>query len=290
MQKRVLGKGLSALIPARGKEKTIEENSQAGVTSINISSILSNSYQPRKYFDEAKLRELADSIKEKGLIQPIIVRKKGDNYELIAGERRIMAMKLLNVSQVPAIVRDADDTNMLELSVIENIQREDLNPLEEAKAYETLIEKFGYTQEKIAQVVGKERSSVSNMLRILKLPQLVQASIKNGEISIGHAKALLGITDEKSLEETFRTLIADKLTVRDIEELISQKKGMSKKSKKIKTGGKDEYIQALEDDLQKLLGTKVRITNKKNKGTISISYYSQTDLERLADFIKGKRI
>lgn len=287
MAKRALGRGLGALIPEKILTKSAAEES-SGMLNLKLTQILPNPNQPREEFDKTALDELAASIKEKGFIQPVIVRKRTDGkYELIAGERRFRAANLLRYNEIPAIVKEANDEESLELALIENIQREDLNPVEEAQAYKKLIERFNFTQEKIAQVVGKARATVNNALRILKLPAKIQESIRKNLLSFSHARALLEIEDEKELLALADKIIASELSVRELENILKSKR--KEKSKKIKAGGsasKDPHIRAVEEELQHILGTKVRIIQAEKRGRVEIEFYSLEDLERILEVLK----
>lgn len=281
MESRALGKGLSALIP----EKSISPQ-QNIVTNIKISQISDNSLQPRSVYDDEKLSELIASIKEKGVLQPILVRPSKSGFEVIAGERRLRAARALHLEEVPVIIKAADDQESLVLALVENIQRENLNAIEEAVAFERLMNEFNLTQENIAQAVGKNRSTVSNIIRLLKLPEEIQESISNGVLSEGHARALLGIDDSSEQKRIFDHTISKNLSVRELENLI--RFGISKHHRraKRKISSKDSYLIALEEDLQKSLGTKVRILSQKKRGKIVIEYYSSDDLERIRGVIK----
>ncbi len=272
MQRKTLGKGLSALIPQEEQEKTER------VVNLKIDHIKPNRYQPREDFNEERLNELAESIKTKGMVQPIIVtRLDSDNYELVAGERRLRAVKSLGFTEIPAIVRGFHEQDLLEFSLIENLQRQDLNPLEEAKAFSRLIEGFGFTHEKIAQVVTKDRATISNILRLLNLPARIQEAISSGRLSMGHAKALLSIEDESQRLNLFNRTVKKGLSVRELEKLVS-KRTPKKYHRQLH---KSPEIIALEEELQRSLGTKVRIFHKAKRGNIQIEYYSLDDLERL---------
>lgn len=271
MKKKALGKGIEALIPAKKQVK--------GLEFIALEKIKPNKFQPRLNFDPEKHTELVSSIKEKGLMQPLIVReaKAAGDYELIAGERRLRALKELNIAEAPVIVKEARDPEALELSIIENIQREELNPIEEAHAYERLIEEFDLTQEEIAQQVGKNRSTVANMLRLLKLPTAVQDYVSRGTITMGHARAIAAL-DEPSRQIKLSELIANKgLSVREAEQYISKKQKKPPKRK----AAKDPYLTDIEQQIQQSLGTKVAIKRGKKRGRIEIEFYSDSDLERL---------
>ncbi len=273
--KRRLGKGLEALIP-NSEEKTY-------VLELDMSKIQRNPLQPRKKFDDTKIEELSKSIEENGIIQPIIVRKVGTKYEIIAGERRFRAAQKLELKKVPVIVKDAAEDKSLELAVIENIQREDLNPVEEGEAYKLLIDKYAYTQERLANKLGKKRSTITNKLRILKLPLEIKNSIKNGDISSGHARAILSIKDEKEQNIVAKQICEENLTVREVETIAKTKKQVIKKETNV-----NKRIELLETEkkLCDFLGTKVKIKECKNqKGKVEIEFYSEGDLERIIETI-----
>ncbi|HON56454.1 MAG TPA: ParB/RepB/Spo0J family partition protein [bacterium] len=289
MQKPVLGKGINALIPENATPLA-EKPQNNIILYVSIDSIKPNIYQPRKAFDESNLQELADSIKSVGIINPLIVREEGDNkYQLIAGERRWRAAKLAGISHIPVIVQKADNQEMLEVAIIENIQRVDLNVLEEAEGYQALLKEFGMTHEEIAEKVGKNRSTVTNTLRLLKLPFEIKDALRKNIITMGHARALLALEDnETEMLKVFKTIINDGISVRETELLI---KKLSKSEEK--TGGVRAVksrvtveIRHLEEELMEHLGTKVSIKDKNHRGKIIIEYYSLDDFERLMDKIK----
>ncbi|MEE9500237.1 MAG: ParB/RepB/Spo0J family partition protein [Candidatus Omnitrophota bacterium] len=277
MEKR-LGKGLGALIP----EKIAASATAEKISKIKINLIIPNKLQPRKKFATDKLRELKDSIKEKGIIQPVIVRTIEDGYELIAGERRFRAVKELGYDEIPAIVKEVSDADSLELSLIENIQREELNPVEEANAYMDLMEKFNFSQEEISKAVGKDKSTISNTLRLLTLPKLIQDYVSEDLISMGHAKAILSLPTERPRIRFAKRVIRKNLSVRQTEELIKQK--LQKPIRK--TREKDAHLTQLEEDLQHYLGTRIKIIHGKKRGRLEIFYYSNEDLDRILDLIK----
>jgi ParB family chromosome partitioning protein len=278
--KPALGKGLSALIPEKEKKEA------GGVLEIPVKSIVPNENQPRRTFDDDALAELVSSIKEKGVIQPVIVRKLNDDrYELIAGERRWRASRSAGLNRIPAIVKDAAPAEALELALIENIQREDLNPLETAEAFYRLISEFNLTHEELSRRVSKDRATVTNYLRILKLPEEVKSGLAGGELTLGHAKALLQLPDSRSIKTVYRKIKDEGLSVRETEALC--KRSPFKKSKKpAAAASKDPQIASLEERLMHSLGTKVRLVHKSNKrGKIEIEYYSLDDLDRLLDIL-----
>lgn len=272
MTKKVLGRGLSALIADTGERGEQKER----IDYVEVAKIRPNRYQPRKEFNKERLDELISSIKEKGVVQPILIRPCEDGYELIAGERRLRAVKSLGYEQIPAVVKNVDDINAIELSLIENIQREELNPIEEASAYQRLIDEFNFTQEIIGQAVGKDRATVANSIRLLALPKKVQEFLSTGSINTGHAKVLLSIQDAVQ-QMTLARMVLDKgLSVRSLENLVKRKTGGRKKAISA-----DSDMRAIEEKLQQILGTKVRMRHGKKRGTIQIEYYSNEDLSRI---------
>ncbi len=277
--KPALGKGLSALIPEKKKVHVQE------VLDLEIDSIVPNEYQPRRIFNDKALNELVASIKEKGVIQPVIVRRTaGSVYQLIAGERRWRSAKLAGLDRIPVIVKDAAPVEALELALIENIQREDLNPLETAEAFQRLIKDFNLTHDDLSRKVGKDRATVTNYIRILKLPANIRKWIAEGSLSIGHAKALLQIDDQRLQIEIATRIILKGLSVREAEALC--KKGASGKKHSRTKAAKDAQIASLEEKMMHSLGTKVRLIHKSNKkGKIEIEYYSLDDLDRLLDIL-----
>lgn len=284
MERRSLGRGLGALIPDRQ-----EKEGQFKIVNVQTDLIKPNPFQPRDDFDVQGLEELAQSIKEKGVIQPILVRRTGEQYELIAGERRLRACKALGYKEVPAIVRDTEDKDSLELSLIENIQRQNLNAIEEAHAYQYLLEKYQVTQEKISEALGKSRVSITNMLRLLKLPQEIQEEIKTGRISYGHGRALLEIEDVNLQRRLVQDVITNSLSVRELENIIKTKRLRIIKSR-ITPQSREPFLAVMQEDLQHVLGTKVRINRRRKTGTIIIDFYSDEDLQRIVNKIKGGSI
>ena len=283
MERRALGKGLGALIP----EKVLDSGShKEEIIYVQSGQIKPNPFQPREDFDQTSIEELAQSIKEKGVIQPLLVRRKGDNYELIAGERRLRAANSLGLNEIPIIIRDVSDQDSLELALIENIQREGLNPIEEAHAYQHLMDKFQVTQEKISEVLGKARTTITNTLRLLKLPHEIQQEMKKGRISFAHGRSLLEIDDVNQQRRLAQDIITKGLSVRELESLIksSRPKGLRRK---IGQGQSEPLVAILEEQMQHALATKVRIIKRKKRGHINIEFYSPEDLERIANVIKG---
>jgi ParB family chromosome partitioning protein len=280
MERKALGRGISALIPE--KENSHEEK----IIYVQPELINPNPFQPREDFDRQGIEELSQSIKEKGVIQPLLVRRKGNYYELIAGERRLRACNLLGIKEIPIIVKDVEDRDSLELALIENIQRQDLNPIEEAHAYQYLIEKFQVTQEKISAVLGKARVTITNTLRLLKLPQEIQAEVKKGRLSFAHGRALLEVVDENLQRKLAQEVIAKDLSVRELENLIKMKRPRMKR--RMGQATRDPLAMTLEEELQQILGTKVRISKRKKRGHILIEFYSPEDLERIVGIISAQ--
>jgi len=281
MESRALGKGLSALIPDKANIKKAESPAV-----INPEKIQFNSMQPRKLYDDDKLSELISSIKEKGVLQPLLVREKDGGYEVVAGERRLRAARALKMDEVPVIIKEVSDQEALVLALVENIQREELNPIEEAQAFKKLLEEFNFTQESIATSVGKDRSTITNILRLLRLPIAVQEKVEKGVLSEGHARALLMIEGEQEQATFCEQIIQKNLSVRQVEELIRAGLGKTARRKKTKTTAKDYNVVVLEEGLQKALGTKVQIQAGRKRGKIIIEYYSNEDLDRIIDIIK----
>lgn len=283
MERKALGKGISALIPEKA---TIGSEGKNEIIYVQSEQIKPNPFQPRENFDTQSIEELAQSIKEKGVIQPLLVRRKGDSYELIAGERRLRAANLLKLKEIPIIVKNVEDRDSLELALIENIQRQGLNAIEEAHAYQYLIEKFQVTQDKISEVLGKARVSITNTLRLLKLPQEVQEEIKKGRISFAHGRALLEIEDPNHLRRLAQDIISKDLSVRELENLIKSRRPKALK-RRIGLSLRDPSLLAQEEQLQHILSTKVRISKRKKRGHILIEFYSQEDLERILNVLRG---
>jgi ParB family chromosome partitioning protein len=279
MDNKVLGKGLAALIPEK-----IELNTE-GATLLKTALIKDNSLQPRTYYDENKLSELMSSIKEKGVLQPILVRKLGAEYEVIAGERRLKAARALNLETIPAIIRVATDREALVLALVENIQREELNAIEEAQSFRKLIDEFNFTQEDVAKSVGKDRSTINNLLRLLRLPEEIQKEVFSGKLTPGHARALLSVEDKKLQHQIFNDVMAQGLSVRETEKLAKQIPPTTSISDK-KPELKNPDISVLEEELQRLLGTKIKISGSNKRGKIIVEYYSFNDLERIIGILK----
>jgi ParB family transcriptional regulator, chromosome partitioning protein len=283
--KRVaLGKGLGALLPEFGQAEP------KTLLYCGIEEIIPNRSQPRKHFDEAKLQELAESIKEKGILEPLIVRRVDQGYELIVGERRWRAAQKAGLKEVPVVVKEAQGREVLEISLIENLQREDLNPIEAAEAFKHLIEAFNISQEDLSKRIGKDRTTITNTLRLLKLPLEVRNQLLQNRITSGHARALLSLENKEKQKELCALIIKKGLSVREAEAIA---KRWSEKPKKSippmkKHGDLESQLSSLQDSMRKYLGTKVHITQKGKKGKIEIEYYSLEDLERIVEGIIGK--
>ena len=278
--KRALGRGLSALIPQAAVPQDGAQ-SQRGVSRLPVDLISRDETQPRKVFDDAKLHELAESIRTQGILQPILVRRDGPRYRLIAGERRWRAAQLAGLDQVPVLIREAGDAEAFELALVENLQRADLNPVEEAEGFRRLIDEFGLTQEQVSTRVGKERSSVANALRLLGLPDTVKGMLSDGVLNMGHARALLGITGVAEMLELARKVAAEQLSVRETERLVKQQRAPAKEPSKPVGTASTPANRAVVEELQRLLGTKVRLTERGGKGTLEIDFFSYEDLDRL---------
>jgi len=281
MSKPALGKGLGALIPPRHAEYAVAH----GATELELSRITPNENQPRKSFKDEPLKGLAASIKANGVIQPVIVRRKeGGGYELIAGERRYRAAMMAGLTKIPAVVKDAAPAETLELALIENIQREDLNPVETAEAYDRLIRDHGLTQEGMAEKVGKDRSTIANFLRLLDLPSDIKRDIAEGSLSMGHAKAVLSLDSAQKRMALRREIISRGLSVREAESLARRLKAPGRI-----TAPKERPAQyaALEDEMKRFLGTKTKIVPKGKGGRIEIEYYSKDELDRLLEILRG---
>ncbi len=286
MERKALGKGLSALIPEMPAGSVGLGQKKEEILHVAIEQVKPNPFQPREDFNQQNIDELAQSIKEKGVIQPLLVRRRGDNYELIAGERRLRAAKSMGFKEIPVIAREVSDQDSLELALIENIQREELNPIEEAHAYQHLMEKFQVTQEKISEVLGKSRVAITNTLRLLKLPHEIQSEMKKGRISFAHGRALLEIADLNHQRKMAQDIISKGLSVRELENLIKSVRPRSVK-RSIGQGQREPMVAILEEQLQQALATKVRISKRKKRGHINIEFYSAEDLQRIVKVIKG---
>jgi ParB family chromosome partitioning protein len=289
MKERKLGKGLTSLFQSeeQGDEKrssiaeslTIESGSPAKKESrlidLSLAQIYPNKNQPRKRFDDAALESLALSIRSEGVVQPIVVRRSGDVYELVSGERRWRAAQKAELKTIPAIQIDADDSRSMQIALIENIQREDLNPIEKAKAFKNVLEKTGVTQENLAERIGMDRSSLANFMRLVELPEDVQEAVSRGTISMGHARALLSVNGEKQMRDLVRKIEKDGISVRKLESII---KLSSKRSSRKTQAGRDPLITEIEDKLSEYFGTRVTIEAGKKRGRILIDYYENSQL------------
>lgn len=277
-KKSGLGKGLGALM--------LENNtdSMVSTSTLNINEIIPNKEQPRKTFDETALEELADSIRQHGVLQPLLVRPlTSGGYQLVAGERRWRASRLAELKEVPVIIKELSDTEAMEIAIIENLQREDLNPIEEAEGLQALIDKCGYTQEQVANSVGKSRPAITNALRLLKLPEEVREMAKDGTISAGHARALLAFDNQPMMIECANQIVSKKLTVRDVEKMAKRPAAKSAEQKTAKR--RDSFYDEVELSLTEALGTKVKVYNGRNKGTLEIEFYTLDDLKNIANAI-----
>lgn len=281
MRRRGLGRGLEALIPT-GFEEIATTNE--AVTNLPIHSIHPNPFQPRQQFRDEELQALADSIKMHGLLQPVLVRPKDEGYELVAGERRWRAAQLAGLTEIPAIVRHCSDDELLALALIENLQREDLNPLEEAQAYKTLMERFGLTQEVIAERVGRSRAAVANTLRLLNLPEPIKQALRDGTITEGHARALLGAGDEGVMMEAFHQVLKFGLSVRQTEMLIQR---LTKKRKR-RERTLDPHLLALQQILEERLQMPVRLKRGRKGGVLELRFFSDEELEGLVRRLVGE--
>ncbi|MDM5335668.1 ParB/RepB/Spo0J family partition protein [Ureibacillus composti] len=276
---RGLGKGLDALFPTQ----TIETlQSEEAIEKIQLEKLVTNPFQPRKIFDDETIGELAQSIQEHGIIQPIVVRKKGKKYEIVVGERRFRASKIAGLDEIPAIVKELTEEQMMEIAILENLQREDLTPIEEAEAYQSLIEKLHFTQEDLAKRLGKSRPHITNHIRLLQLPEEVRKLVNDGLLSMGHGRTLLGLKNKRRIPEVASKVVNQSLNVRQLETLIKQlNEDVPRETKK----NKDIFVEAKETQLREYFGTNVQIRKNKNKGKIEIEFYSEDDLERILEIL-----
>ena len=279
MNRKALGKGINALIPEF--EMGVHEVDSSLTKDVLVDEISPNRMQPRSFFNDDKLEELVASIKEHGILQPVVVQKADSGYELIVGERRWRASKKLGLKKIPAVIREVNDEQSLEIAIIENIHRQDLNPIEEAEAYARLCKEFALTQEMVADKVGKSRTAVANTLRLLKLSGSIKEDLVSGKISMGHARALLALENTKKMEALRKEIVKQNLTVRQTENKVNKLKIDSDKNSVHIGAQKDIFIKDLEKDLARRLGTKVEISPKKNGGKLVVIYYSDDDLERI---------
>jgi ParB family chromosome partitioning protein len=272
-----LGRGLGALLPPSA-------DVEAKATELAIDAIAANPNQPRKSFDDAKLQDLSASLGLTGVLQPVVVRRVGQGYQLIVGERRWRAAKLAGLTKIPAIVREATDSQSLEMALVENLLREDLNPMEEAEAYQRLIAEYGWTQEELAQRVGRDRSSVANCLRLLKLPALIQTDLREGRLTMGHARALLALATSGDQLRLREEILAHSWTVRATEQSIQQKR-----PRPMRRLRRSADLAAVEDQLRSALATRVRLVGTERAGRIEVAYTSREELDRLAALITSAR-
>lgn len=288
---RRLGRGLGALLAAADHV----EGEREALISIPVAQIKANPFQPRKNFDQKELAELEISLRSSGLLQPITVRaaKGGQGYELIAGERRLRAATRLGWTDIPAVVKDIDDRTLLTLALVENLQRTDLNPIEEARGYQQLVSEFSLTQQQVAELVGKDRSTVANMLRLLQLPEIVREMVQDGQITLGHARALLGLADEGRIVNLAREIVARGLTVRDVERRARESATITRVSRKSESGRRlsratSAEARRIEDDLRGRLQTDVKLSMiTSDRGRIEVAFYSLDDLDRVLDILLG---
>ena len=291
-----LGRGLDALYEDNSAAFPSDTDAGNGTMMVRLSSIEPNRGQPRKNFDEASLSELAESIREHGVLQPLLVRRieggtslSGDSYQLVAGERRWRAARMAGLTEVPVVVREMTEAEVMEFGLIENLQREDLNPLEEAGGYQELIETFGLTQEAVARKVGRSRSAIANALRILRLPRQVHPWLVDGSLSMGHAKALIGIEDQDKLVELARLAAEKGLSVREVERLAARIKAENPPAAPKKAEKVDHYYREMQLALNNELGRKVKINlRSEDKGVVEIAFYSKEDLQQIAGLLSGQ--
>jgi len=279
-KKSALGKGLGALIPEKSQEN------KDSINTISINLIKPNNEQPRKNFDEEKIGYLAQSIKEHGIIQPLVLKKEGNLYTIVAGERRWRAAKLVGIKKIPAVVMDLDDRSVLEISLIENIQRQDLNCIEEAQAYKNLIQEFKITQDILSIRIGKSRAAIANCMRLLALDKRVQQYLIDGVITEGHGRALLALKENELQYKLSQTIIDENLSVRETERIIKNIYKEKKNNNNIKDNEISPYYKDIKSKLESLFDTKINLQNNKNKGKIEIEYYSEDDLQRILDILK----
>jgi len=281
--KHGLGRGLGALLAS--STAPAAETGASRVHELPIDSIVANPRQPRKAFDDNSLRDLSQSLKRSGVLQPVVVRRQGQQFEIVVGERRWRAAKMAGLSHIPVVVREASDAETLELALVENLLREDLNPMEEAEAYQRLLTEFAWTQEELGQRVGKDRSSVANCLRLLKLPELIQADLRAGRLTMGHARALLSLASPAEQLKLREEILAHSWSVRATEEGVQRKQRQAPR----RAGRRSAELAALEDSLRETLATRVRLVGSERAGRIEITYTSAEDLERLTELIAGRR-
>ena len=293
-KRKSLGRGLGALLgddDLTAEDVLLASDSQPAAvpadTEISVSSIVPGKYQPRTEFDEEALNALTESIKEKGVLQPLLVRKKDDKYEIIAGERRWRAAQKAGLEKLPVIIKDLDDKEVLEVALVENLLRENLSAIEEAEGFQRLIDEFSHTQEALSQIVGKSRSHIANTLRLLSLPDSIKEMVKEGKLSAGHARCLIGL---ENAEELAKTIIQKDLSVRQVEDLVNRLKTKGDKPKEKKSVKKNEDLEAIEKDLKKSLGLRIKITpSKQGGGKVVLQYASVAELDMIVDILENKR-
>jgi ParB family chromosome partitioning protein len=287
MARKGLGKGLDALFQTYENTNVDNEGRTGQGTELRINDIDPNMDQPRRHFDQESINELGKSIMEHGVVQPILVKEANGRYTIIAGERRWRAARSVGLEKIPAIILDIDDRKMLEIALIENLQREDLNPIEEAEGINNLMKEYKLTQEEVATRIGKSRSAIANTLRLLRLPDKVRRLLAENSLNPGQARALLGLEDKKTIIELAGLIVQEGLSVRQVEDLVKKHKDKGEKNKSRKTAGKPSFLLELESRMEEALGTRVNIQPGKRKGIIGIEYYSDDDLERLIEKIGG---
>jgi ParB family chromosome partitioning protein len=273
-----LGKGIGAIF----REEAVHNEDM--VQQIALSKLVTNPFQPRKIFEQGAIEELAQSIAEQGIIQPIVVRIKGRKYEIVVGERRYRASILAGLTEIPAIIKELDEQQMMEISILENLQREDLTPIEEAEAYHSLINQLNFTQDDLAKRLGKSRPHIANHIRLLQLPEEVRNDMNAGLLSMGHGRALLGLKNKRRIPEVAAKVMKEQLNVRQLEALVQTLN--EDVSRETKTEKKDVFVQATESQLREYFGTQVQIKKAKNKGKIEIEFYSEDDLQRILEILK----
>lgn len=290
-KRKALGKGLEQLFTNEHinfdnfEKEIVRSASRNDIKEINLDEIRSNPYQPRKSFNEESLNELAASIKEHGVVEPIIIKKSINGYELIAGERRTKAARIAGLKTIPAIIREFNDEQMMEIALIENIQREDLNPIDEAKGYQAIIMKLGLTQDEVSKKFGKSRSYITNLLGLLRLPENVKKYVETGSISMGHARVLSKIEDKEAIAKLAQRIINEKLSVREIEDIVSGNSEVKKNNPIVRNKPAiNPRYQIYENTMRELVGTKVKISNRK----VEIPFDSEKDLERILDILNVK--
>jgi len=283
MSERKLGRGLDSIL-GDARVDSAEE-----VRSLALSEVRAGPHQPRQDFDEARLNELASSIRETGVLQPIIVRPSGLGYEIVAGERRARAARLAGLAEIPAVIRSYTDEQVLVLSLVENVQRADLNPIDKARAYRRLTSHLGVTQEEVARRIGLDRSSVANLIRLLELPEEIQDLVKSGAVGMGHARALLPLDDDSAQLALAERIVREELSVRAVEELVRRDRDPEQAPQRRSQPRKTPQVRSLEDELRSLLGTKVSITDRRGRGKIVIEYYTPADFEGVLERLRRTR-